>query len=277
MIETGEICFSPDGRKLFRKTYLSDQKGLAPSSLWSDIEATGHNRNAKYEIAKIFHEKSTSELFKTPKPTLFIERILQISTDSGDLVLDSFAGSGTTGHAVVKMNAASSGLSTRRFILLEMESMVARETTAERIRRVAEGYTNAKGEKVDGLGGGFRFCELGEPLFDETGQIRSTVKFGELARHVYFSETREPLPRERVPNTPLLGICRGVAVYLLFNGILGDKRPAGGNVLTGRVLGALPVHEGPKVVYGEQTRLGEARLKEADVTFRQIPHEAKVR
>ena len=53
------------------------------------------------------------------------------------------------------------------------------------------------------LGGGFRYCQLGEPLFDEAGQIRPTVKFGELARHVWFTETGEPLPHERVMNTPL--------------------------------------------------------------------------
>jgi len=75
--------------------------------------------------------------------------------------------------------------------------------TTERVKRVAEGYTNTKGEAVPELGGGFRYCQLGEPLFDEAGQIRPTVKFGELARHVWFTETGEPLPHERVMNTPL--------------------------------------------------------------------------
>jgi adenine-specific DNA-methyltransferase len=106
--------------------------------------------------------------------------------------------------------------------------------------------------------------------------IRETVKFGELARHVYFSETREPLPRERVPNTPLLGVCRGVAVYLLFNGILGDKTSNGGNVLTRKVLAALQPFAGPKVIYCAGCLIGAERLAEEGVTIRQTPYEIRV-
>ena len=73
-----------------------------------------------------------------------------------------------------------------------MKQSIARDITAERVRRVAQGYKNAKGEKIEGLGGGFRYCELGEPLFDESGKIRETVSFSDLARHVYFTETGEP-------------------------------------------------------------------------------------
>jgi len=71
MVESGKIIFSADGSRLIRKTYLKDQSGLAPSNLWSDIEDTGHNRNAKYELKKLFPECQTSELFKTPKPLKF--------------------------------------------------------------------------------------------------------------------------------------------------------------------------------------------------------------
>jgi site-specific DNA-methyltransferase (adenine-specific)/adenine-specific DNA-methyltransferase len=160
--------------------------------------------------------------------------------------------------------------------MVEVEEKVATDVTRERVRRVAEGYTNAKGETVAGLGGGFRFCELGELLFDESGHIRETVKFGELARHVYFTETGEPLPRERVSNTPLLGVCRGVAVYLLFNGILGDKTSNGGNVLTRKVLAALPPFDGPKVIYCAGCLIGAERLAEEAITIRQTPYEIRV-
>jgi site-specific DNA-methyltransferase (adenine-specific)/adenine-specific DNA-methyltransferase len=214
--------------------------------------------------------------FATPKPSLLIERILQIATNPGDLVLDSFAGSGTTGHAVLKLNAADPRQAPRRFIMIELEPEVCRKVTTERVRRVAEGYTNAKGEAVRGFGGGFRFCELGEPLFDETGQIRASVRFGELARHVYFCETGEPLPRERVPTTPLLGVCRGVAVYLLFNGILGDKTANGGNVLTRKTLALLPPFDGPKVIYCAGCLLGTDRLAQESITIRQTPYEIRV-
>jgi hypothetical protein len=112
-------------------------------------------------------------------------------------------------------------------------------------------------------------------LFDESGQIRSTVRFADLARHVYFSETGEPLPRERVPNSPLLGVCRGVGIYLLYNGILGDKSASGGNVLTRAVLADLPPFDGPKVVYCSGCLLGAERLAAHRITVRQTPYEIR--
>jgi site-specific DNA-methyltransferase (adenine-specific)/adenine-specific DNA-methyltransferase len=217
---------------------------------------------------------ASQDLFITPKPVQLIERILQIATEPGDLVLDSFGGSGTTGHAVLNSNKADGG--NRKFILVEMESKIARDITAERVKRVAQGYTNAKGEKVEGLGGGFRFCELGEPLFDERGQIKPSVRFADLARHVYFTETGEPLPRERVPNTPFLGECRGVGIYLLFNGILGDKSANGGNVLTRSVLAQLPKFDDQKVIYCAGCLLGKDRLQAERIIVRQTPYEIKV-
>jgi site-specific DNA-methyltransferase (adenine-specific)/adenine-specific DNA-methyltransferase len=220
---------------------------------------------------------ASQDLFITPKPTQLIERILQIATAPGDLVLDSFAGSGTTGHAVLKANASKAVSAPRRFIVVEVEQTIARAITSERIRRVAQGYVNLKGQKVDGLGGGFRFCELGEPLFDESGKIRDTVRFADLARHVYFSETGEPLPRERVSaKSPFLGACRGVGVYLLYNGILSDKSPDGGNVLTRAVLAHLPPFDGQKVIYCAGCLLSRDRLQAERIVVRQTPKEIKV-
>ena len=147
---------------------------------------------------------------------------------------------------------------------------------AERVKRVALGYTNAKGERVEGLGGGFRFCELGEPLFGARGQIRESVTFAELARHVYFTEMGESLPRERVSKSPLIGECRGVAVYLLFNGILGDRSANSGNVLTRAVLAKLPKFPGPKVIYASGCLMSRDRLQSERIVFRQTPYEIKV-
>ena len=178
----------------------------------------------------------------------------------------------------------------RRFILVEIEPKIARYITAERVRRVVQGYDKAglaAGQstgggplaplRVEGLGGGFRFCELGEPLFDESGHIRESVRFPDLARHVYFTETGEPLPRERVPNSPKIGEHNGRAVYLLYNGILGDKSANGGNVLTRAVLSKLPPFDGPRVIYGAGCLLGTDRLRAERVSFRQTPYEIKVR
>jgi site-specific DNA-methyltransferase (adenine-specific)/adenine-specific DNA-methyltransferase len=268
-IQKGEIVFRADETRIVRKIYLNKQEGRAPESIWFG-EDVGTTRDANQELKDIFGQSP----FDTPKPTKLLERVFQICTKPGDIVLDSFVGSGTTGHAVLNLNKTDGG--NRKFILVEMEPKIARDITSERVRRVAQGYTNAKGETVEGLGGGFRFCELGEPLFDETGKIRESVRFAELARHVYFTETGEPLPRERVSKSPLLGVCRGVAVYLLYNGILGDKSAGGGNVLTRAVLAQLPPFDGPRVIYCAGCLLGKDRLNAERITVRQTPYEIKV-
>ena len=126
------------------------------------------------------------------------------------------------------------------------------------------------------LGGGFRFCRLGGPLFDETGSIRDEVRFADLASHVFFTETGAPIPKRPRKDSPFLGAHQDKAVYLLFNGVLGDKRPDGGNVLTQTVLSSLPAHDGPKVIYGNGCMLSAAYLQRASITFRQIPYEVKV-
>jgi site-specific DNA-methyltransferase (adenine-specific)/adenine-specific DNA-methyltransferase len=141
---------------------------------------------------------------------------------------------------------------------------------------VVEGYTAASGEEVQGVDGGFRFCELGEPLFDAGGKIRASVRFADLARHVYFTETGEPLPRERVTKSPFIGECRGVGIYLLYNGILGDKSANGGNVLTRAALSQLPPFDGQKVIYCAGCLLGRDRLQAERIIVRQTPYEIRV-
>jgi hypothetical protein len=146
--------------------------------------------------------------------------------------------------------------------------------TAQRIRKAIEGYGDAPG-----LGGGFRFCKLGAALFDDAGNIAGEVKFSDLAAHVFFTETGVPIPKRAKADCPLLGVHNGKAVYLLFNGVLGDRRPAGGNVLTHSVAQDLPPHpggKGPRVVYGEACRLGAKSLEQYGITFRQVPFELKV-
>ncbi len=222
--------------------------------------------------------------FAFPKDADVLADLIGMVSEPGDIVLDSFGGSGTTGQAVLQLNAE--GGKPRHFVLIQMPyesedqkqlaQNITRDITAERVKRIAQGYTNAKGEQVEGLGGSFRFCELGEPLFDQAGKIRDTVRFADLARHVYFTETGEPLPRERVPNTPFLGECRGVGIYLLYNGILGDKSANGGNILTRSVLAQLPKFDGQKVVYCAGCLLGRDRLQAERIIIRQTPYEIKV-
>lgn len=273
LLAEGRIYFGKDNKSqpsVIR--YLDEVEGFIPWTWWPH-EEVGHTDEARKEIQALF---KTQTAFDTPKPTRLIERVLQIATNPGDLVLDSFAGSGTTAHAVLKANQASPERAPRRFILVEMDHKIVREVTAERVRRAAEGYTNAKGSTVQSIGGGFRFCELGDPLFDEAGKIRASVAFPDLARHVYFTETGQPLPRERVTKSPFIGECQGVGVYLLYNGILADKTPSGGNVLTRATLAHLPPFDGPKVIYCAGCLLGRDRLQAERITVRQTPYEIKI-
>jgi site-specific DNA-methyltransferase (adenine-specific)/adenine-specific DNA-methyltransferase len=259
------------------KRFLSEvREGVVPQTLWPWREV-GSTRNAKQELSGIMAAGASQDLFITPKPTKLIQRIIQIGADKDSIILDSFAGSGTTAHAVSMMNHADGG--GRRFITVEMDEGIVRDVTAERLRRVIAGYTTAKGEQVPGLGGGFRFCTLGAALFDDAGNIAGEVKFSDLAAHVFFTETGVPIPKRAKADCPLLGVHNGKAVYLLFNGVLGDKRPAGGNVLTHSVAQDLPAHpagKGPRVVYGEACRLGAKSLEQYGITFRQVPFELKV-
>jgi site-specific DNA-methyltransferase (adenine-specific)/adenine-specific DNA-methyltransferase len=195
--------------------------------------------------------------------------------------LDSFAGSGTTAQAILKQNAEDGGH--RRSILVEMDENIARTVTAERVRRVAQGYTNAKGQTVAGLGGGFQFCRLSaDPLFDADGQIRRDVSFAQLAEFVWFAETGAARPQPGALQdgggetlSPLLGVHQGRAIYLLYNGILKDRSIAGGNVLTGPVFELLPTFAGPKVIYAAANRMGGRAAREG-IIFKQTPYALEV-
>jgi site-specific DNA-methyltransferase (adenine-specific)/adenine-specific DNA-methyltransferase len=262
----GRIYWGKDGKSKTPtiKRFLSEVRdGMPPINFW-DHKFAAHTDIANQELKDLFGEKS----FPTPKPSLLVQRILQIATDKGSLILDSFAGSGTTAHAVLKQNAEDGG--NRRFILVEMDDNIGQNVTRERVRRVAEGYTNAKGEAVAGLGGGFQFCRLSaEPLFDAEGQIRRDVTFAQLAEFVWFAETGTGYTGPA--DSPLLGVHEGRATYLLYNGILKDRSIAGGNVLTGPVFNALPKFAGPKVIYAAANRMG-ARTAREGITFKQTPY-----
>ena len=204
-----------------------------------------------------------------------LERIVYISSNPGDVVLDSFLGSGTTAAVAHKMG--------RRWIGIEMGEH-ARTHCLPRLEKVVAGEQGGISESVSWKGGGgFRFATLGKPAFLPDGGIDPSIGFDTLAAWVWYQETRTPWERMRVGargGTPLLGVHEGTAYYLLYNGILGDRRPASGNVLTGRVLQAINdivPHAGPKVVFGESCRLSASRLAANELRFRQIPYDIRAR
>jgi len=214
-----------------------------------------------------------SKVFAYPKPLGLIKRILEIATDKDSLILDSFAGSGTTAHAVLNLNQQDGG--NRKFILVEMDDNIAQTVTAERNKRVIEGYENAKGEQIAGLGGGFQYCRLSKnPLFTATGEIDPQVKFPQLAEFVWFKETGTGYTGQA--DSPLLGIFEDTAIYLLYNGILGDLDPEKGNILTPAIYKTLPPFQGRKVIFAAAVKGGDSWLKREQIIFKQTPYSLDV-
>lgn len=119
------------------KRFLSEVRaGVVPQTLWS-WQDVGSTRNAKQYLSRVLSAKSSEDIFITPKPVDFVQRIVELGADEDAVVLDSFAGSGTTAQAVLAQNAKDGG--NRKFILVECESY-ADSLTAERVRRVIDGY-----------------------------------------------------------------------------------------------------------------------------------------
>ena len=265
LIIENRVYFGKDGNGVPRRIhFLKYAEGLVPWTWWPHDEV-GHTGESKNEVNALFGAEVS---FGTPKPERLIQRVFQIATNPGDLVLDSFLGSGTAAAVAHKMG--------RRYIGIELGEHAVTHCVP-RLRKVIEGEGGGISAAVGwGGGGGFRFYRLGEPAFDEQGRINPAIRFPHLAAHVWFAETRTPLDLSGLAS-PFLGVHRGAAYYLLYNGILGDRRPAGGNVLTRSVLVELPSFDGPKVIYGESCRLSGETLRALGITFKQIPYDLKAR
>ena len=266
MVADNRIWFGAGGDNAPRvKKFISEvQSGLVPITYWPH-EEVGTNGQAKGEIVSLFPGEVP---FSTPKPERLIQRILQIATNPGDLVLDSFLGSGTTAAVAHKMG--------RRWIGIEMGDH-ARTHCQPRLEKVVDGERGGISEAVGWKGGGgFRYYKLGVPVFDPDGHIDERIRFEHLAAHVWFAETGTARST-RAKKDAFLGEHGGTGYYLLFNGILGDERKTGGNVLTKRVLRGLQPFDGPKVIYGEACDLSAEQLRELDIAFRQTPYDIQAR
>ncbi len=261
----GRIWWGPNGdARPSIKRYLSEVSDLVPRTIWKK-DQVGSNRTSKNEMRAMFPSEAS---FGTPKPERLIERTLTIATNPGDLVLDSFLGSGTTAAVAHKMG--------RRWIGIEMGEHAVTHCVP-RMKKVVEGEQGGISEAVGWKGGGgFRFHRLGPAVFDETGRLNPAIKFAQLAAHIWFAETGRALGIAK-KKSPLLGMHKDRAIYLLYNGILGDRAVDGGNVLTRRLLRELPPHDGPKTIYAECSRLSDEALREHQITFKQIPYEVKAR
>ena len=208
--------------------------------------------------------------FDTPKPVRLLKRILRLATDKDSIVLDSFAGSGTTAHAVLALNKEDGG--DRRFVLIECEDYVD-SITAERVRRVIKGVPSAKDESLKaGLGGGFSYFKLGAPLRRESLLDPAKLpSYEKLAAYVFFTATGEEFEPDKVRRGRwFIGRSRAHDVFLLYTD---DVEELKNLALTRRIAETLPRGERPKLVFAPTKYLGQEMLHRYGVTFQQLPFE----
>ena len=260
-MDSGEIFFTQDGTGIRRRTYLCDMEGLPPSSLCVDVSVTGSTRAAKYEQKKIFSELKASDVFSTPKPTALLQYILMISSSKDCLILDSFAGSGTTAHAVLNMNKADGGH--RKFILVEMMDY-ADSITAERVKRVIHGYGEGK-NAVEGTGGNFSFYDLGEPLL--VGDcLNEAVAPEKIREYIWFMETKTPYTPLSSGNPYYLGKHNSTGYYFYYE-------PQRVTVLDYAFLSTITEKADGTVIYADRCSISEDKLAKMGVTFKKIPRD----
>jgi len=259
MIASGEMIFSSDQTRIIKKTYLRNQSGIVPSSIWWDVEETGHNRNAKYELIKIFNELKTSDIFKTPKPTKFIEKILAISTTSNDIILDSFAGSGTTAHSALNLNKLDGG--SRTFILVEMEDY-AETITSERIKRVIKGYGDKQSVEAS-----FNYYHLGQAVFKNNDELNEAIGIDKLRNYIYYTETNIPLGKSSIiDNEYFLDIYNQTSYYFYY-------KPNELTALDDAFLSTIKTKAEQYIIYADNCLLNADFMKKHNIIFKKIPRD----
>ena len=224
--------------------YVPPQTGKLLSDNWMDILLSGSFAG-----------------FDTEKNVLLIQRIIDWIVRPGEIVLDSFAGSGTTAHAVLNMNKADG--SNRKFICIEMMDY-ADTITAERVKRVINGYGEGK-KAVDGTGGNFSYYELGEPLLvdDKLNNVVSTEKIRE---YIYYMETKQALPEASADEPMLLGVYHGAAYYFNY-----EKDAS--TTLNAAFLKSIKTQAEAYVIYADTCVLSENKLQQFHITFKKIPRD----
>ena len=242
-----------------RKIYLENVGGRLPTNFWPFAE-TGHTDEAKKEMLAIFGGKVT---FDTPKPVRLLEFILTIAGGKETLILDSFAGSGTTAHAVLNMNKADGG--NRKFILVEMMDY-ADSITAERVKRVIDGYGDGK-KAVECTGGSFSYYELGPVLLQADGNLNEEVGADKIRAYVYYMETRQSLPARQDPAEPyLLGVCRDTAYYFYYE----RSRVT---TLDYDFLSTIKTGAEGYIIYADLCAVPQETLRRYNITFKKIPRD----
>lgn len=242
-----------------RKTYLENVGGRLVTNFWPHIEV-GHTDEAKKEMLSVFDGKAT---FDTPKPSRLIERVLQVAADEAAIILDSFAGSGTTAHAVLNLNKQDGG--NRKFILVETEDY-AETITAERVKRVIRGY-GVGNSAVEGAGGDFSFYELGDVLLLADGNLNESIGVDRIRAYVYFMETKQTIG-EKSPeeNDYFLGTHNQTAYYFYY-----ESETV--TTLDDSFLATIRTRADGYLIYADRLALSADDLRKYNIVFKKIPRD----
>lgn len=236
--------------------FLSEVSGIVPWTWWPSDEV-GHTDESRKEIRTFF---GTQTAFETPKPTRLIERVLQIATQKNDIILDSFAGSATTAHAVLNLNKRDSG--NRKFILVEMEDY-AEDITAERVKRVIKGYGEGT-KKISGTGGDFSFYSLGKSMFNEEDNLNEEVGEENIQKYVWFSETKSTYINQE--EAYLLGTKDATAYYFYY---IQDSL----TTLDESFLRNIKTKAEQYIIYADNCLLDDNLMQKYHIIFKKIPRD----
>lgn len=266
MVSDNRIWFGPKGDNVPAvKKFLSEVKQtVTPMTIWKYTEV-GHSQDATKELKNIFNGKS---VFDYPKSVELVKRCIQLYSDTNSIILDSFAGSGTTAHAVLNLNKQDGG--NRKFILCEMCDY-AETITAERVRRVMSGYGSDK-NAVEGTGGSFDFYELGEPIFDnETKNINPNVSLDAIRKYIWYSETNTDYVEPTSESHPyLLGSHQGNNYYFYY---IPDEETC----LDWPFLQTFTQTDKAEqyIIFADRCLLTDEELMKLNIVFKKIPRDIK--
>jgi adenine-specific DNA-methyltransferase len=260
LINDKRIWFGKNGNSFPRKKrFLHEvQQGRKASTLWLSSEV-GHNQEGKRDLLKVL---GRDKEFNNPKPVKLIMQLIRLISNKNDIILDSFAGSATTAHAVLNLNKEDGG--NRKFILVELEDY-ADSITAERVKRVIDGY-GSSGKEVEGTGGGFTFYELGEPLFLPDGSINKDIPIEKLREYIYFTEAKKQLPESYADNPYYLGSEDGNSYYLLH----GDETPMSLNY---EFLSTVKNKDEAYIIYADRCLVDDEFLRKNNIIFKKVPRD----
>ncbi len=289
LLKNGYICYRPRkrgnengrwrwGAETFTERFNNSSVHFDKDRVYmKEREAEYVNKYPEALIEDYLNTQGTNELkqifdFKTfdfPKPTELIKFLCSVSTDKNSIILDSFAGSGTTAHAVLNLNKADGG--NRKFILIEMEDY-AESITAERVRRVMQGYGSVSAGNA-GTGGSFDFYELGEVLFDEDGFLNEKVSLDKIRAYIWFSETNTELVEKEhndaiKDDVSFLGKDNDTSYY--FHYIVGET-----TTLDYDFLAKIRTKAEQYIIYADNCLLTPEFLRDKNIFFKKIPREIR--